>query len=236
VAASLVFGTTIWALWSTQAPQVRLLEGSITVSGRPEAALRPDLPFENTAPDRALVGLGRESTAELLPGSRAVWRRNPDRLELLAGKARFKSHGGSAPLRVDVSTRSITARASEFWVELLREPLKGESSMEPLLAILVSCWTGPVQVDWAGHSLLVPAGESRAIGADGTVAASLSDLLSPQDKDEKKGKDDDKEDDKGGKKEKGKKEGKEKQKKEKEGEKGEEKGEKKEKGKKDDDD
>ena len=110
--------------------------------------------------------------------------------------------------------------------------------MEPLLAFLVSCGLGSVQVDWAGQSLVVPAGEARAIGADGTVAANLSDLLTAQDKNEKKDKDDDKEDEKGGKKEKGKKEGKENQKKGKEGEKGEEKGEKKEKdkGKNDDDD
>ena len=59
--------------------------------------------------------------------------------------------------------------------------------MESLLAIVVSVLAGSVQVDVAGHSTQVSAGETRAFAADGAVAGSLLQLLPAQERDRKEG-------------------------------------------------
>ena len=62
--------------------------------------------------------------------------------------------------------------------------------MESLLALLITVLAGDVQVDVAGSTHFLAAGEVRVFGADGAVANSLPEFLAAQDDEgkEKKGK------------------------------------------------
>jgi hypothetical protein len=160
----------------------------------------------------------------------------PKVLDLRKGAATFRLPGGTGKARVQTKFGTMIVRGSEFSVELVRGPDEGGQSMESLLALVVSVLVGNVQVDAAGKTAVLAAGESRVFGADGAVANTLADFLALQDEKEKKegeekeGKKKDKKKDK--------KEGDKKEKKEKKGDdddKEEKKGKDKEKGKKDND-
>jgi hypothetical protein len=244
-AATLLFAATVTALWmrphGPQDAAPRVLHGRVLVAGAAVQSLPAGALAEVPADSTAELGLPDGSTVALLPSSRAILHAVPgssrEIVELRKGTARIQAPKGDGVVRINSAFGTMIVRGAGFSVELVPERNRGGTSMESLLALVVSVLAGNVQVDVAGKVHVVAAGEVRVIGADGSAANSLPEFMAFQDK-EKDGDKDDKED----KEKKGKKKGEKKDKKDKK-EDGDDKDEKKgkdnekgEKGKKDKDD
>jgi ferric-dicitrate binding protein FerR (iron transport regulator) len=106
---------------------------------------------------RVIVAAGSEA---LFPGARQ------DSLELRRGSARFRLARESKSFRVVTPIGKVTAQGAEFSVELQsRVDAKGEAPMETLLALVVTVIAGNVQVDAAGASTALTAGETHVFAA-----------------------------------------------------------------------
>jgi anti-sigma factor RsiW len=236
-AAMILFAATITGIWFRNDPGPRV--ATLSIDGKTVRTLTEQASIEIPAASTGRVDYPGGARVLLQPSTRARLHPAPV-LDLRRGSATFRAPGGTGEARVDTDKGTMIVRGSEFSVELVRGPEEGGQSMESLLALVVSVLMGNVQVDAAGKTHVLAAGESRVFGADGAVANNLADFLALQD--EKKEKDEKKEGEdkekKGKKKEKKEGEKKEKKGKEKEGDdddKDEKKGKDKEKGKKDND-
>jgi ferric-dicitrate binding protein FerR (iron transport regulator) len=215
-AATLLFAATVAALWLKSPPSAtsRVVHGSIQVAGAPVRSLPADTLAETPSNSAVELALPDGSSVALLPATRAILRGVPGSsrqfVELRKGTARVQSLKGDGEVRTSPALTKFTVRGAGFSVELVPEPFQGGTSMESLLALVVSALVGNVQVDLAGKIQVVPAGEIRVIGADGMVAKSLPEFVAFQD--EKK---DSEKDEKEGKEKKGKKKGDKKDKKDK---------------------
>ncbi len=234
VAAILLFAATITSVWLRSGAGPHVVQGTVVVAGRPVRSIPMDTLLENPGPAPARIALRKGTTVALSPASSAVLHLEPPFVELRKGTMEIREPSGTGEVRVATKNGLMIVRGSEFSVELVPGPAMGGQSMESLLALVVSVLMGNVQVDVAGKTQVVPAGESRVFGADGVMAISLSDLLAAQDEKEKKDGDkkEGEEKEKKGKK-KDKKEGKEKKEKEDDDDKEEKNGKDNEKGKKD---
>jgi hypothetical protein len=111
----------------------------------------------------AVIRLDDASTAELAPGSRAVFAgaRGAVRqlVELRAGKGSFEVAHEPRAFEVRTSVGSVTVTGTEFTVEL-REATLGRA--EPRLAMLVEVASGSVEVEHEGERTALAAGERRS--------------------------------------------------------------------------
>jgi ferric-dicitrate binding protein FerR (iron transport regulator) len=196
-AAVLFFAASVTALWlgprRAQDSDPQVLRGKAVVDGTEVRTLPTGVLAEFPGDSGAEIAMGDGSTVALLPSSRVIFHgasgQVRQRVELRRGGGRFGLRTGTGEFRVETALGTITARETEFSVELIPRRNKGGRSMESLLALVVSVLVGNVQVDVAGKTQLLAAGESRAFAADGTAANTLSDLLAvqAQDGDKKEG-------------------------------------------------
>jgi hypothetical protein len=203
-AATLLFAATFTALWmrphGVRDTEPRVLHGRVLVAGAAVQSLPPGALAEIPADSTAELGLPDGSTVALLPSSRAILHGVPgssrEIVELRRGTARIQAPKGDGVVRINTAFGNMTVRGAGFSVELVPGRNRGGTSMESLLALVVSVLAGNVQVDVAGKMHVVAAGEVRVIGADGSAANSLAEFMAFQDKDKEKDGDKDEKEDK----------------------------------------
>ncbi len=194
-AALLLFTATVALLWTppdpAPEPVTQVLGGTAFAGGRVIRTIPPHTPVDTGDDSGAEIRLREGTTVALEPRSSAIFH-GPSTgarevVALRRGSARFEVPRSRDEVQVRTSMGLMTVRSAEFTVELVPGPHKGGTSMESLLAIVVSVLAGSVQVDVAGHSTLVSVGETCAFAADGAVAGSLLQLLTAQDRDRQEG-------------------------------------------------
>ena len=188
MAATLLFAASVLAVWQVgQDAKLRVVSGTVLVAGRPADSIPTGVQMTNPGPSSAQIELRGGAVLALLPGSSAVFRLAPEFVEVERGAARIRVREGTEEVRILMKNGTIRVRGSEFSVELVPGSHKGGQSMESLLALVVSVLVGQAEVEMAGLTKVVAAGESRVFGADGVVAETLPAFLAAQDEKEKKG-------------------------------------------------
>ena len=114
-------------------------------------------PADYVLADGSRITLAPQAEA-FMPGAGLV--------DLRRGAATIRMPGTSQALTVATPLGTITARGAEFMVDLRRPAdTKGDAPMETLMALVVSVLAGDVQVDVAGATTLLKAGETRTFAA-----------------------------------------------------------------------
>jgi len=175
IAAMLLVGVTIaWmTLGSGQGPSQApregpsLLAGAVEVNGvrRTEIARGELVDVVGDVP--ALIRLDDASTAELDPGSRAVFsgRQGETRqlVELEAGRGLFKVRHEPRAFKVATPLGAVTVTGTEFTVALRkREGIRAQD--RPVMRVEVT--VGSVDVECRGRRVALTAGEQRVFGTE----------------------------------------------------------------------
>jgi len=168
-------------------PQSKIVAGTISYGGGPAApaggaSIRNGVPFEVAGASPAVLRLGDGSQAELAPATRAELRgdaRAPfEAVVLERGSARFRVDGATVddrtdPFRVETPVGSVTARGTEFTVEV--RPADALLLAPPQL--LVAVLAGEVSVDYGSHTYTLGLGDDRIYAAGDSVPSAPADVV-----------------------------------------------------------
>lgn len=151
-----------------------VVSGRVLVDGAEADWIPAGSQIEVAGEEAAVIRLADGAHAELTPATKAVlsgragtaWQA----LELSRGGGRFQLEQGGRQFRVHTPVGTLTARDTEFSVELRPADEQGVQSMSDMALLLaVAVVTGQVEVQSKGQNFVLAPGESWVFAADAKV-------------------------------------------------------------------
>lgn len=166
-AAALLFviGIAIWSSRGAKNERLRLISGHVTVAGRAVTEIPEDTLFEVVGKEAAVIQLPGRVRIELVPATRALVRRGPNRpvVQLASGGGDFRVQPDQSAFRVETMLGVVTTTGGRFSLNLAGMGSPQFSSTAPVqapsLAVVVA--QGSVTVEHGGISTTLSAGQQQ---------------------------------------------------------------------------
>lgn len=151
-----------------------VVSGRILVNGVEADLIPAGSQIEVAGEEAAVIRLADGARAELAPATKAVLSGRAGTawqvLELSRGGGRFQLEQGGRQFRVHTPVGTLTARDTEFSIELRPADEQGVESMSDMALLLtVAVLTGQVEVQSKGQNFVLAPGESWVFAADEKV-------------------------------------------------------------------